>query len=155
MELELVVAVELLVQAGLEGGLGVEARDLVLVFVGQELRVIERDGFREAGLADLLLSGADLVDQCLVALGERRILVAGQVPGARGHDLVERLRLAAGEGDDIVLGLLGRDHLLDRGAVVGGAAAPAEGGEVHRHGGAVQLDGALDRFVRERDQPFW
>ncbi len=152
MELELVVALELLAEAGLEGGLAVEASDLVFVLVRQQLGVIERDGFREAGLADLLLGGAHFVDQRLVALGQCRVLVAGQVLRARGHDLVERLGLAAREGDDVVFRRLGCDQLLDGGAVGGGAAAPAEGGEVHRHSGAVQLDGALDRLMGEGDQ---
>ena len=36
-----------------------------------------------------------------------------------------------------------------------GAAAPAEGGDVHRHRLAVELDRFLDRLGRERQPPCW
>ena len=57
MELQLVVALELPLEPGLEGGVGVQARHLVLVLVGEQLGVVARDRFGQlaSGPASLLL----------------------------------------------------------------------------------------------------
>ena len=54
VEFQLVAALELLVELGLEGRVGIKPRHLVLVLVGQQLGVVARHRFGEARLARLL-----------------------------------------------------------------------------------------------------
>ena len=148
VELKPVVALELLVDAGGEGGFGVEPAHFIFILVGQQLRIVAGDGFGEAGLAGLRFDRLHAFDESGVTLRKGCVLIRGQVLYAAGHDLVERARQAV-EGHDVV----GRRHQsLDGSAIVRGAAAPAEGTEIHLDGSAVQLDRLLERFEADRDQ---
>src|SRR4051812_45890898 len=71
MELQLVVALELLAELLQEGAVGVEPGDLVLVLVGQQLEVVAGDSLGQAGQSAgaLALDLADPVDLALIAGG--------------------------------------------------------------------------------------
>src|SRR4249919_2183650 len=92
VELELVVAVELLLQLLLEVAAGVQARDFVLVLVRHQLEGVTRDGFGQVGGAGDLrgLGFAYLGDEVAVALGVGRILVIGEEADAARDQFVER-----------------------------------------------------------------
>jgi hypothetical protein len=69
VEVQLVVAVELLRGCAFEIAAGVQARHFVLVLVGHQLEAVACDRLRQAGEARclLLLDVAHLLDQRLVA----------------------------------------------------------------------------------------
>jgi hypothetical protein len=129
----------------------VEPRHLVLVLVGEQLGVVDRDRARQRLAIAALLGGlADLIDQLAIALGKTPALVGGQVPAAMLDDLVERHRLQRFWCDDLVRPL---QHAGEARRIGDRQAAEAEGLLVHLDRDAVDLDRLLDRLRRQRQQP--
>ena len=107
-----------------EGAVGVEARDLVLVLVGQELEVVprhrERQRLRPGNT--IAFERGDAVDKAEVALGVGAVLVGGEEGGAPGKNVFEAARRRLGRRDRGGLG----GRAFDRGRLNRRPPAPAE-----------------------------
>ncbi len=90
--MQLEVAVEGFADALFEIAARVQARDFVFVLVGHQLECVAGDGFgqRREARRLRLLGGAHLVDQRLVLLRVRGVLVVGQERDATRDLFVER-----------------------------------------------------------------
>ena len=129
-----------------EGGIGVEAGDLVLVLVGHQLEQVARDRLGEPARlgACARLGGPRPLDQGAVSRRVGGVLVGGEEGDAPRDDLVEASATAAAPGRPSPACVSASTAArVDR-----GAAAPAEGGDVHRDRVAVELDRPLDRGRR-------
>ena len=140
-----VVALEHGLDLPLELAVRVQARDLVLVLVGEELGVVARHRFREFCRACLRLSNS--FHQAAIAFGVGGVLVFGQELYPPLDELVEVAREVLLDRDH---GRRGRDALHPL-RVERRMPAPQEAllVELHRH--AVQLDGALEGGSRDRE----
>ena len=96
VDLELRPALELVREPRAELAVGVEARDLVLVLVGEQLEVVARDRLGQLAAARRArgLDRARALDQRAVALGIGRVLVVGEERDPARDRLVQALRRA-------------------------------------------------------------
>src|SRR3954470_14703342 len=131
-----------------EFAVGVQARNLVLVLVGEELVVIARDRFGELRGAGLVLfDPKDAADQGPVSGGISGVLIVGEELRAPLDQLVQAAREVLVDRDDGGRRGDAADLLL----VGRGAPAPEEALLVELHRDAIQFDCALQRLASERN----
>ena len=150
MEGELVVTFELLGDLLFESGLCVEPRDFVFILVREQLEVVARNRRTQRFFAGefLRFKVGHALHQCCVTLGVGRILVASEKCLAPIDHLIDRFR-------ELVVAALQRRWergFSDRRKIHRCATAPFERLLVLFHRRSVELDGAVDRVRRDRDQ---
>ena len=139
-----------LAQTGEELGPGMQSRHFVLVLDGQNLEVVAGGGQgHRQGRVQGRLGLAQGFDALAVAAGQGGVLVVRQFLFPQGQHFLQG---GVRPGRRRVGGR--RCQLAYPGLVHGGAAAPVEGLEIGRHGGAVELDGPAQGRQAHRHQAF-
>ena len=144
MHVQAEVAFEKLVQLAPENGIGVQPRDFVFILDRHQLVEVARDGLGQCSRTKRRLGAAHAIYQPAVTRRVGGILIVREHGFAPDDQLVKRWLCL---GFRLRCGACGhRSEIQCR------APSPEEGGAAHRHGGAVEFDGAVHGFPGHRHQ---
>ena len=121
----------------------------ILVLVGHQLEQVPGDSLAQQRFSQHRFGLLDPLHQIFVTLGIGRVLVIGQKRHAPGHQVRQPLARGWHRND-----LRRRKQLFHRGQIMRRAAAPFKGGFVVVHCNRIELNGAHEGRIFQRNPAF-